>query len=95
MLILGPYSNKNSIKGFEIENLEGIKRDILAASFDESKCTLVFIKNKSAFAYGEINRFPIDFAWNNSDVYLINKSQCQTIHLKKINEENRFEVVIE
>ncbi len=94
IVVIGPYSNEESFENIHIKNFNAVKDSLLSASIDDSKCTLAYIKNNNVFGYSIILRAPIDFCMYNKNVYIIKKSGCDLIGLKKSNNRLRVEPML-
>ena len=90
ILVIGPYSNEESFVNINIQNFDAVKDSLLSVSYNDGKCTLAYIKSKNVIGYSIISRAPIDFCMYNQNIYLIKRSACDLLELKKSAKKYRY-----
>ena len=62
MIIIPPYLPWEMLEKQQIDNLHQLKDSIIYKTLNDSKCTLLFLRDNKITAYAVVDRMPIDFA---------------------------------
>jgi len=85
--ILGPYASRKSFDSLSLKSNKSID-EIFDNTYRDNITTLVYINSDKIIGYSTVSRVPLDFSTlksgNSNEIFILDKSDCNAISLKRI-----------